>query len=293
LAIGHFNSLGRSVIFKLTLIKSPHFCAVIHGYNLKERLLMDSAVAKFVGVDECSYFRDTDFPKFHFHKGDFNPMLHFFGEWSKDERVSTKMSSLSMENVPSYVSSYFTRWSANIIEYVSTIGNQICLRDLTIQHLASFYGHRGGKGSSDTHFKPQVDEWIDNLARVKTFIDTKRRMPCVRTGDADERQCGQWIKNNKQREKGTNSERENLMKREIPLAFASSRVQSEMDKWKDNLARVKSFIDTKKRMPVQRAGDADERKCARWIIKSKWLHGGKNSERENLMKREIPLAFAN
>jgi len=33
LAINHFISLGRSVIFKLTLIKSPHFCAVIHENN--------------------------------------------------------------------------------------------------------------------------------------------------------------------------------------------------------------------------------------------------------------------
>ena len=53
LVIGHFNSLGRSVIFKLTLIKSPHFCAVIHGYDHSQRLLMDFAVAEFVGVDEC------------------------------------------------------------------------------------------------------------------------------------------------------------------------------------------------------------------------------------------------
>jgi len=106
---------------------------------------MDSAVAKFLGVDECSYFRDTDFPKFHFCNGDFNPMLRFLGKWSKDERESTKMSSLTMDDVPSYVSSYFTNWSDNTIEHVSTIGNQICLSDLTIQHLASYYGHRGGK----------------------------------------------------------------------------------------------------------------------------------------------------
>ena len=57
---------------------------------------MDSAVAKFAGVDECRYFRDTDFPKYHFRQGESNPMLHFFGEWSKDERASTKMTSLSM-----------------------------------------------------------------------------------------------------------------------------------------------------------------------------------------------------
>jgi len=51
-AIGHFNSLGRSVNFKLTLIKSPHFCAVIHRNDYSQQLLMDSAVAEFVGVDE-------------------------------------------------------------------------------------------------------------------------------------------------------------------------------------------------------------------------------------------------
>jgi len=152
LAIGHFDCLGRSVIFKLTLIKSPHFCAVIHeNCSYSQRLRMDFTVAEFLGVHECSYFRDTDFPKYHFGQEGFNPMLHFFGEWSKDDRVCTKMSSLSMDNVPSYVSSYFTKWSANIIEYVSTIGNQICLSNLTIQHLASYYGHRCGKGNLGKH----------------------------------------------------------------------------------------------------------------------------------------------
>jgi hypothetical protein len=151
LAIGHFNSLGCSVIFKLTLIKSPHFCAVIHENNYSQRLHMDSAVAEFLGVYECNYFWDTDFPKYHFSQGGFNPMLHFFNEWTEDERVRTKMSSLSMDNVPDYVSLYFTKWSANIIEYVSTIGNQICLSDLTIQYLASIYGHRGRKGNLGKH----------------------------------------------------------------------------------------------------------------------------------------------
>ncbi len=71
-------------------------------------------VAEFVGVDECNYFCEQS-------------NATFFGGWAKDECVKTKMSSLSMDNVPDYVSSYFTKWSANIIEYVSTIGNQICL----------------------------------------------------------------------------------------------------------------------------------------------------------------------
>jgi len=271
---------------------------------------MDSAVAEFLGVLECSYFRDTDFPKFRFCNGDFNPMLHFFGEWSKEERESTKMSSLTMDDVPNYVSSYFTKWSANIIEYVSTIGNQICLSDLTIQHLASYYGHRGGKGNlgkkkteehranisagnlgkkNNIHGRPiQVDKWIDNLARVKMFIDTEGRLPRWRAGDADEKQHARWIQNNKLKEKGTN--REQLMRRDIPLAFVSNRVQSEMVKWIDNLARVKMFIDTEGRLPRLGAGDADEKKHARWIKSNK--HREKGTNREQLMRRDIPLAFA-
>ena len=83
-AIGHFNSLGRSVIFKLTLIKCPHFCAVIHGNNYSQWFQMDSAVAEFLGVYECSYFRETDFPRYNFLQGGSNPisvsiMLHFVG----------------------------------------------------------------------------------------------------------------------------------------------------------------------------------------------------------------------
>jgi len=145
-AIGHFNSLDLSVNFKLTLIKSPHLCDVNHGNNYSQRLHLDSAVAEFLGVYEWSYFCETDFLRYHF-QGGFNSMLHFFGEWTEDERVSTKMSSLSMDNVHNYVSSCFTKWSTNIIKHVSTNDNQISLIDITIQHLASFYGHRGGKGS--------------------------------------------------------------------------------------------------------------------------------------------------
>ena len=156
-----------------------------------------------------------------------------------------------MDNVPSYVSSYFTKWSANIIEHVSTIGNQICLSDLTIQHLASYYGHRGGKENLGKHLTAEhranismalsgkvhqdnismalsgkvspgsLNNWIDNLASAKTFIDTKERMPNKIAGDVEERRLGIWIVNNKFSEKGTNSEREQLMRREIPLALAN------------------------------------------------------------------------
>jgi hypothetical protein len=132
-----------------------------------------------------------------------------------------------------------------------------------------------------------MDKWNDNLARAKTFIDTEGRIPNQRAGDADEKFLGGWIACNKRKEKGTNSERKQLMEREIPLAFAINRVQSDMDKWNDNLARAKTFIDTEGRMPNQRAGDADEKFLGGWIANNKRKEKGTNSEREQLMEREI------
>jgi hypothetical protein len=224
-AIDYFNYRGRSVIFKLTLIKSPHFCAVNPGCAPSQRLSMDSAVTEFLGVEKkCTYFQDTDFPKLHFGSGEFNPMLAFFHEWTPEDRVITKLSSITLSK---FLTAYLSKWNGKIIKYLNSIGNQIISpNDITIQQLASYYGHTGGKGNlgkkrtEEHRANISADKWNDNLARAKTFIDTKRRMPDQRAGDADERQCRQWIKNNKKREKGTNSKREKLMKREIPLTFA-------------------------------------------------------------------------
>jgi len=48
LAIYHFSILGSSMNFKLTLIKSPQFCAVIHGISYSQLLHMDSEVVEFL-----------------------------------------------------------------------------------------------------------------------------------------------------------------------------------------------------------------------------------------------------
>ena len=171
-------------------------------------------------------------------------------------------------------------------------------------HLARYYGHRGEKGNLGKHRTAEhranismalsgkvsagrLNKWIANLANCKTFTDTEGRMPNKRAGDVDETRLGKWIENNKASEGGTNSEREQLMRREIPLTFKDN-----SDKWIDNLANCKTFIDTEGRMPNTRAGDVDERRLGKWIANNKASEGGTNSEREQLMRREIPLAFA-
>jgi hypothetical protein len=57
------------------------------------------------------------------------------------------MSSLSIDQIPKSVFSYFTNWSANIARVASCrCGFQISVSDITIQHLTEYFAHRGGKG---------------------------------------------------------------------------------------------------------------------------------------------------
>jgi hypothetical protein len=145
-AIDYFLGLHRNVNFKLTLINSPHFCAVNRGCALSQRLSMDSAVTKFLGVEKkCTYYQDTDFHKLHFGSGEFNPMLDFFHEWTPEDRVTTKLSSITLSE---FLTAYLSKWNGEIIKYLNSIGNQIISpNDITVQQLASYYSHTGGKGN--------------------------------------------------------------------------------------------------------------------------------------------------
>ena len=94
-----------------------------------------SAVAEFVGVDECSYFWETDFPRYGTAEDPLVLALRYnvlvigqkMNDHHKDECTVNGQR-------PEYVSSYFAQRSANIIEHVNVSTNdiQICLSDITI-----------------------------------------------------------------------------------------------------------------------------------------------------------------
>ncbi len=136
-------------------------------------------------------------------------------------------------------------------------------KEKTADHRATISMALSGKvGKKTTAGKPvQVDNRMNNLASAKTFIDTEGRMPKSKACDAEERCRGQWIAYYKHKEGGTNSEREQLMRREIPLTFKDN-----SDKWIDNLANCKTFIDIEGIMLNQRADDVDERRLGKWIV---------------------------
>jgi hypothetical protein len=59
----------------------------------------------------------------------------------------------------------------------------------------------------------------------------------MNAADDEEGSLGNWIAHNKKKELGTDSEREQLLKREVHLAFEN--------KLNDNLESVKSFFPSK------------------------------------------------
>ncbi len=72
----------------------------------------------------------------------------------------------------------------------------------------------------NTKKQPTEVNWRANLKKARLFIESKERLPSQRSDDPDERFLGQWIKSNKRDQKGTNSEREQMLKSDIPLAYA-------------------------------------------------------------------------
>ena len=78
------------------------------------------------------------------------------------------MSSPSMDDLPEHVSSFFTKWSSATVEHVSTNDIQISAGNITIQHMASYYGYRDIKGNlgKNTEHRANI-----NAAQLAAWVD--------------------------------------------------------------------------------------------------------------------------
>ena len=83
---------------------------------------------------------------------------------------------------------------------------------------ASKKGFANGIGAMLDH----TLDWNDKLTSVKSFIARTGRIPNRYADDDVERHLGNWIMNNKKKEGGTGSERDQLLRRDVPLAFENS-----------------------------------------------------------------------
>jgi len=130
---------------------------------------------------------------------------------------------LKIVSSQSFLTAYLSKWNGEIIKYLNSTGNQIISpNDITIQQLASYYGHRGGKGKSDKNIAALVksydDKWLANLSKVMTFIADEGRKPVQKSSDAGERKLANWISHSKR-----NNERAQLMRRDIPSVFIDAK----------------------------------------------------------------------
>ncbi len=72
----------------------------------------------------------------------------FFGKWTLKKCNNTKLVLLLMDDVPASEFSYYMKWGYFIAECASSrYGIQSSGSDITVQHLAEYYAHRGGKGN--------------------------------------------------------------------------------------------------------------------------------------------------
>jgi len=135
-----------------------------------------------------------------------------------------------------------------------------------------------------------ADEWLANLSKVKTFIADEGRTPRQKSSEAGERKLARWIMKSKR-----NNEREQLMRRDISSVFVAAKpgpsTKPHDDEWPDILERVMTFIATEGRKPRERSSDTDDKYLANWIRLHKRKERGTNSEREQLMRRDIPSVF--
>jgi hypothetical protein len=209
-------------------------------------------------------------------------MLEFFHEWTPEDRVITKLSSITLSE---FLTDYLSKWNDKIIKYLNSIGNQIISpNDITIQQLASYYSHTGGKGNLG---KKKTEEHRANIGKKRT----EEHRANISAGNLGKKRTEEHRANISAGNLGKKSAG-NLGKKlteEHPAGnLSKKRVKSNDDKWLANLSKVMTFIANEGRTPNQKSSDAGERKLACWIAISK-----KNNERELLMRRDIPSVFIN
>ena len=147
-------SEGRVVEFTLEIITCDHFSSLCFGREDEVIVVMQEAVKKSQGG--ILKGRDVDHLMLNYNRAEIvlrekkavDAMVSFSGRWTREEREEIKLSSLSTDEIPKSVFSYFTNWSGNIAKDASCrCGFQIIVSDITVQHLTVFFAHRGGKGN--------------------------------------------------------------------------------------------------------------------------------------------------
>jgi hypothetical protein len=116
-----------------------------------------------------------------------------------------------------------------------------------------------------------VDNWYENLEKLKTFIDDNERRPKQKSSDKTEQMLGSWLSNQQQNyPKSINSMKsmKNPEKYNLWTAFLEEYTEyfkNSEEVWNEKLGQIKQFIDDNKHRPNQKSLDKIEKQFAQWI----------------------------
>jgi hypothetical protein len=153
MACNHFlRTEGQVVEFKLEIFTCDHFSSLYFGLDDERIIRMQEALQKSQdGILEgrpVSYLMqkfNLETLAIQVHDA-ITSMLRVIRGLTKEEREDTKL--VLLLNVLPSVLSYYKKCSYFIAKYASDRYNiQLSCSNLTVQHLAEFFSHRGGKGN--------------------------------------------------------------------------------------------------------------------------------------------------
>ena len=113
-------------------------------------------------------------------------MVRFSRKWTREEREGLKLSSLSTDEIPKSVFSYFTKWSDFIAKDASCLCDiQISGSDITIQHLTVYFSHREHPAETrakmtgkehPTKTRAKISKAMKGKKRKKHSTETRAKM---------------------------------------------------------------------------------------------------------------------
>jgi hypothetical protein len=186
----------RVVEFTLEIVTCHHFSSLCFGRDDKVIDEMQEALKKSQGgilkgrvVNHLmlNYNRAKIIIR---EKKTSDAMVNFSRRWTREDREVIKLSSLSIDQIPKSVFSYYTKWSDYIAKDASCCcGFQISVSDITIQHLTVYFASRGGKGNLGKKRKKRKKHSAERCARIGEALKGKKRKKhsaerCARISEA-------------------------------------------------------------------------------------------------------------
>jgi superfamily II DNA or RNA helicase len=120
------------------------------------------------------------------------------------------------------------------------------------------------------YFMSNEDKWKQTLAKVKEFMDENHRRPIQKSKNPDEKVLGRWISGQlknytKKQHIMKDPEIYNIWTEFINDDKYKEYFMSNEELWKQNLDKVKVFMDENGKKPNQRAKNPEEKVLCRWI----------------------------